>query len=405
MKNILVWILLLASIAATSVSAQSQSYISFSSERMAQLREFGDLSRTSRIAGSDAVDMIMEEVRRAQGTEPYYRLPVSDTAIDDLHKRLMRKTGQSWSRRDVEATVDYVHAQMRESPNRTHQDMRSKLIRSIDVKRSSFHGSVAEISEARVRGMVLTKDPGSQTFDLTEQRRAPRSLQIKIEQSPNSGLRNLQDDLRNASVRARNGLMPDNEIRQLVESGRLTAVRHTEGLGTPIYITTSGTRVLVMPLKSFSSAAESQQYTRDGRAALGRLTGSPPARDMQLGRGMTRVVVPLAISVEIWSTMTAYQRYESGRISRAEFIEQARQTVIVATFTSLGFWLGSFVPVVGPALGGGGGTVVGYAIEWVLRELDASNRERVETIERDVREIAIRDMYQLKAPNVAAALN
>jgi len=398
MKIILSWILLLTSIAATSVSAQSQSYISFPSERMAQLREFGDLSRTSRIADSDAVDMIMEEVRRAQGPEPYYRLPVSDTAIDDVHKRLMRNTGQSWSRRDVVATVDYVHAQMRESPNRTHQDMRSKLIRSIDVKRSSFHGSVAEIVEARAKGMVLTKDPRSQTFDLTERRRAPRSLQIKIEQSPNTGLRNLQDDLRNASVRARNGLMPDNEIRRLVESGRLTAVRRTEGLGTPIYRTTSGTRVLVMPLQSFSSAAESQQYTRDGRAALGRLTGSSSARDMPLGRmfgvGMTRVFVPVAIGAEIWSTMAAYQRYESGRGSRAEFIEQVRQTALVATFTSLGAWGGSLVPVVGPALGAGGGMAVGYVIESVLSVLDASNRERVERIEREVREGAIRDIYK-----------
>jgi len=119
---------------------------------------------------------------------------------------------------------------------------------------------------------------------------------------------------------------------------------------------------------------------------------------MPLGRmfgvGMTRVFVPVAIGAEIWSTMAAYQRYESGRGSRAEFIEQVRQTALVATFTSLGAWGGSLVPVVGPALGAGGGMAVGYVIESVLSVLDASNRERVERIEREVREGAIRDIYK-----------
>lgn len=218
----------------------------------------------------DPITLISDEVRRAQGTEPYYRRPVSQDQMSTIQSRMLRETGQRWPIERIAAAVDYTHAHMRESRTRSAIDFRLKLQRDLAQERKAFHGLVAELAEARERGMLLTKDTRSQTYDLTEDRARPRSLQLKVVQSPSAGLRELQSDLANADPRARHGVLPRQDIARLVHAGKLRDVG-TAG-GQRVYTTTSGPRVTVLPSQAVDSAASSQQYARAGRATVAAMT-------------------------------------------------------------------------------------------------------------------------------------
>lgn len=233
--------------------------------RLAEL-EAKQIRRQQPLGPDGPVMSITDEIRRAQGLEPYYRRPVSWAQIRTLQRRLHLQTGRHWPLERVAAAVDYTHAHMRESRNMDSPALREKLQRDLALERRAFHGQIAEIAEARERGMLLTKDSRSQTYDLTEDRPRPRSLQLKFFQCPSCGLRGLQGDLANADPRSRHGVLGRQEIAMLERSGQLKANRFAGG--QQIYTTTVGPRITVLPSRAFDSVASSQHYARAGRATV-----------------------------------------------------------------------------------------------------------------------------------------
>lgn len=250
--------------------ADSVSYsgIQTATEQNARLSDFDrrylELAR-GRYA-KEPVSLIMDAIRRAQGPEPYYRRPVSADQIKELQGRILQETGKNWPLEKVTAAVDYTHAHMRESRASNALEVKRKLQRDSTMDRKAFHGQVAEIPEARARKMLLTKDTRSQTYDLTEARPRPRSLQLKFVQSPSAGLRELQADLANANPRARHGVMDRQAVEQLQRSGKLRTIGMAGGQG--VYQTTVGPRITVLPSRAFDSTLNSQHYARVGRATV-----------------------------------------------------------------------------------------------------------------------------------------
>lgn len=370
-------ILLISCLPALAVSQTVQA--SFYSESMQRLQGFEKGFFATRNT-DDIIGLIMSEVSSAQGSESYYRHPVSNENIDRLHARISRLNNTQVSRQQLVASVDYVHAHMRESRSSTPARMREKISASISVRRAPFHGSVAEIAEARETNMVLTKDTRSQTFDLTEMRRAPRSAQLKVEQNALSGLQHLRDDLKNAPIRARNGIMPMQQIQELVDLGELRKVGRVAG---GLYQTTSGVKINVMPMRSFESAFASQQYTETAKNTLDRLNQPVRIRALPVMAGAnympnqvrrlrpllsagTSYVLPIAIGVESIAFGLSYYQYSQGLISRDQFIQSGIENGIIVIFTGTGGVLGSGCPVIGTTLGSAVGWLLGQGVVWAV---------------------------------------
>ena len=386
---------------AVSQTAQARFY----SEYMESLHGF-EKSFIATRNSDDIVGRIMSEVRRSQGSESYYRLPVSDANIDRLHTRISQLERRQLSRHELSAMVDYIHAQMRESRSSSDARMREKITASTTVRRASFHGSVAEVAEARATGMVLTRDTRSQTFDLTEMRRAPRSAQLKVEQNALSGLQHLRDDLRNAPIRARNGIMPMQQIQQLVDSGDLRLVGRVTG---GLYQTTSGMKINVVPMRSFDSALASQEYTQLAKNTIYRLSQPASTRALPLMTGANFLpyqaqslrpllslkpsyLLPIAIGVEGIAFGLSYYQYSQGLISRDQFIQSGVENGTITIFTVTGGALGSSFPVVGTALGSVGGWVLGQGVVWVT-SAGSIPQEELNEIMRSAELSALQQLY------------
>ena len=280
-------------------------------EQSARLSEFETHSRIylAPARTGDSVQIISDGIRRAQGSEPYFRRPLSWREIDDIQSQLNRATGRHWKIHQVAAAVDYTHAQMRESRASTSHVLREKLLRSLDTERKAFHGQVAELAEARERGMVLTKSTRSQTFDLTEPSQRPRSLQLKVLQDPAAALRILQDDLKDAHPRARFGALPSSQVTELHQAGKLREVGRAAK--ERIFVTTSGPRITVLPMRSFESAVASQQYAQSGRVVVSTLRQVP---HMYPAFAQT-----LAIGAGVAAPLVAWEAYHHGSQALALF--------------------------------------------------------------------------------------
>jgi hypothetical protein len=396
-------ILVISFLPAFALSQTTQA--SFYSESMQRLQGFEKSFSATRNT-DDIVGLIMSEVRSAQSSESYYRIPVSDASIDRLQRRITRLDSRQLSRNELTAMVDYIHAQMRESRSSSDARMREKITASTSVRRASFHGSVAEIAEARATGMVLTKDTFSQTFDLTEMRRAPRSAQLKVEQNALSGLQHLRDDLVNAPIRARNGIMPMQQIQELVDFGHLRSVGRVAG---GLYQTTSGVKINVVPMRSFDSALGSQQYTEIAKNTIDRLNQPARIRALPVMAGANYLptqarrlrpmlsagssyVLPIAIGVESIAFGLSYYQYSQGLISRDQFIQAGIENGIIVIFTGTGGVLGSGFPVIGTTLGSVIGWLLGQGVVWAV-SIGSIPQEELNEIIRLAELSALQEFY------------
>lgn len=271
-------------------------------EQVARLSEFETRAHlyTPPPHTGDSLQLITDGIRRAQGAEPYFRRPLTWGEIAEIQSQLNRSTGRHWKINQVAAAVDYTHAQMRESRASAPHALREKLLLSLETERKAFHGQVAELGEARERGMVLTKNTRSQTFDLTEPSQRPRSLQLKVVQDSGAALRVLQDDLKDAHPRARFGALPPSQIAQLHQAGKLREVGMAGN--QRVFVTTSGPRITVLPMRSFESAAASQQYAQSGRMMVSTLRHTPTGYET-FGRTIA-VFAGVAVPIVAWE---AYQ--------------------------------------------------------------------------------------------------
>lgn len=273
-------------------------------EQSARLSEFETRGRIYLTASSktDSVQVIADGIRRAQGAEPYFRKPLSWAEIAQLKDQLNRSTGRHWQINQVAAAVDYTHAHMRESRASTPAVFREKLLRSLTTERKAFHGQIAELAEARERGMVLTKSTRSETFDLTEPNQRPRSLQLKVVKDPVTALRVLQEDLKDAHPRARRGSLPLNQVAYLEQTGKLREVRMAGN--QRVFVATSGPRITVLPMRSFESVAASQHYAHTGRAMVSTLR--------QPSYGYPWLGHTLAFSALVGAPLIALEAFQHG---------------------------------------------------------------------------------------------
>jgi hypothetical protein len=214
-----------------------------------------------------ALDQIEAAIRLANGRDPEsLRRPVITADLARLHADLCRSTGRVLSASEVQAMTDYAHALLREAP---HKSLRVKLAQSPPAGRPGFHGVVAELTEARVRGMILSRNQPSPTFDLTEDRARPRSTQMKIYKDEPAAFRDMLRDLAAAPEAGRRGITTHRALTWPEADGR---VRRRVIDGTNYYVTTGRPRAILMPAKAFATAAESRAYEEMGRQSLRNLT-------------------------------------------------------------------------------------------------------------------------------------
>lgn len=210
----------------------------------------------------DPFGEIEKTIRSANIGEPSLRNPVPESAIRDLRASLAEQ-GMELTPAEVTSAVDYAHALLRESPGTWLYD---KVVWGLDKERAAFHGNVAELSEARARGMVLTKDLQSEHFDLTEPKFGARSAQLKVYKDPARGLSETIDDLKALPVKAgRYGIMPRDSLLEVERRGLV--YRRTIG-DSEFFIPREDPSIKLLPARSFSTYSESVDYAERGRGIL-----------------------------------------------------------------------------------------------------------------------------------------
>jgi hypothetical protein len=203
-----------------------------------------DLEKTIRRANSG---MDSESLRR----------PVSEAALRELQVR-SALLGNLMSQQELWAASDYAHTLLRESPG---QSLIEKVKKLPMQQNKAIHGSVAELAEARSRGMVLTKSRTSTTYDLTEERFQPRNYQMKIYAQPSRALSELLKDFQNKSDYIKSGIFTQDTLDRLVKSGRI--VRDGN-----VYRPVGRPDIEIEPSDIFSRPGESSLYAKTGRESL-----------------------------------------------------------------------------------------------------------------------------------------
>lgn len=289
------------------------------------------------------------------------RRPVSDAQLKATQRRLALR-GHVMSMQELRAATDYSQALLRESPRSTLQD---KVNRLPSNQRKAFHGVVAEFAEARKRGIVLTKDKFSRTWDLTEANGRPRNYQMKIYAKSDLALRSLLDDLPESLDFQKGGILTQDTIDRQLRAGRV--VRDGR-----VYRPVGRPDIELHPSRAFGRPAQSHIYAQTGRtslvtrgAASGAMTKAVPLSNWAKVGGIAALVVTQGYLV---------QGVATGRISDREFV--TAQSAIAGgaggawAGAASGAWLGSLVPppftpagiAVGGVIGGVAGAVLGAKI-------------------------------------------
>jgi len=260
------------------------------------------------------------------------RHPVSEAALRKLQIRSAVR-GNFISQHELRAATDYAHALLGESPG---QSLAEKVKKLPMQERKAFHGKVAEVAEARSRGMVLTKSRTSPMWDLTETKFPARNFQMKIYAQSDKALSSLLDDLDKHLDFKKHGILTSDTLEREVEAGRLVR----EGNG---YRPVGRSDVELHPSEVFSRPAESRLYAKTGRGSLIKrgLPGgkSAPTGFQNAGKWLGRGGLVVLVVTEGY----IIQGFATGRLSEREFV--TAQSAII-----------------GGGLGGWGGMAAGAAI-------------------------------------------
>jgi hypothetical protein len=257
--------------------------------------------------------------------------------------------------------------------------------------RKAFHGKVAELAEARSRGLVLTKSRTSPTWDLTEKRFGPRNFQMKIYARHGPALSSLLDDLDDLDPKrtfSKRGILTKDTLERGVKGGQL--VRE----GT-IYRPVGRSDIELHSSKAFLRPAESQIYAKTGREMLIKrgltITKSTPTGFQTASKMLGRVSILALVATEGY----VIHGFAIGRSSEREFF--TAQSVIAGGGVGgyggflVGAGLGALVPPpfnvitipVGGLFGGVVGAVGGAMVsEWgassFYGRLDTAQKQQVE---------------------------
>lgn len=216
---------------------------------------------------TSGLNRIREAVQRANPSGTAVRIPVSQGGLQSLSSDLTRM-GYRIPPGELRAATDVAAAYMRENPD----GLAAKVLRGLD-HRDGFHGNVAEFAEARKQGMILTKNPQSTTWDLTEARIRPRNAQVKVYRDAAKGIDGVLDDLHPVAKQMNQGralgLVPQETLDAGLVSGKLRV--HRIGRVTA-YAPATGENITLMPMKSFATAEESALYALRGQATLRELS-------------------------------------------------------------------------------------------------------------------------------------
>lgn len=357
-------------------------------------REQSQLLKSSGIADQSArgshrrfLSDIEDTIRRANPgrNSQSLRYPVSERALRNLQVRSALR-GTFISRSELRAATDYAHALLVEGNGRV--SLVEKVQKLPDQLRKPFHGKVAEMAEARERGMVLNKRATATTWDLTEPKPRPCNYQMKIYARHDSALSEILDDLDNDKLQFnKRGILTRDTLEHGVKNGRLVK----EGR---IFRPIDRLDIRLEPSQVFSRPAESHLYAKTGRESLiqrgltaegAELTGLETA-----GKWLGRAGIAVMAGTEIYLVYGL----ANGRLSEREFVTV--QSEILGG--GLGGWggmaagaaLGALVPppfdlvtvpvgaVIGGIAGGFGGAKLGeMAASGFYGRLDEKQRRQV----------------------------
>lgn len=265
------------------------------------------------------------------------RRPVPESAVRLLQVRSAAR-GDFASIQELRAATDYAHSLLGESPGQT---LAAKVARLPTQERKAFHGKVAELAEARARGLVLTKSRFSPTWDLTETRFQPRNYQMKIYAQHDMALASVLDDLDSRFAFEKRGILTKATLEHGVSSG---ALRRTGDTYRPI----ARPDVELVSSRIFSRPAESHIYAHTGRESLIRhgLPASETApRPLQAGGSwLIRASIVSLLASEVY----VVHRYASGSLSERDF--GTTQLIIVGG--AAGGWGGATIGALVGTLGG-----------------------------------------------------
>lgn len=326
-----------------------------SSSGLLTAREQGLLLQGAGMAGEGAATFrqrflsdLDQTIRRANpGMDSRsLRRPVPEAALRKLQLRSAMR-GNSLSLQELRAATDYAHALLLESNGKV--SLAAKVGKLPEQLRKPFHGKVAELAEARARGMVLIKNARGPTWDLTEAKFQPRNYQMKIYGQHNSALADLLDDLDKKLKFNKRGILTQATLERGVESGRLVRSGN-------VYRPVGRIDVELHPSKVFSRPADSHLYAKSGRESLIK-RGLPGGKGAQTGAQTAGKWLGRAGGVALVAT-EAYviHGFATGRLSEREFV--TAQSVVIGG--GLGGWGGAAAGVtIGFALAGPPGALVG----------------------------------------------
>ena len=237
------------------------------------------------------------------------RRPVPESALRQLQLRSALR-GNMISIKDLRATTDYAHSLLRESKGKL--SLAEKVSKLPDQLRKPFHGTVAELPEARARGIVLNKSVTGTTWDLTESKFQPRNYQMKIYAQHKKALSSLIDDLDKKLDFKKRGILTNATLEHEVAKGRLIQDGTTyRPVGRP--------DIKLEPSKAFSRPADSNLYAKRGREGLikhGRVATTPPSRFPTFGKWAGRAGSVVLIATEGYNLYG----YATGKTNQREFV-------------------------------------------------------------------------------------
>jgi hypothetical protein len=237
------------------------------------------------------------------------RQPVSEAALRNLQMRSALR-GNLISQSELRAATDYAHALLVEANGKA--SLAEKVNKLPEQLRKPFHGKVAELAEARARGMVLNKSATATTWDLTEAKFQPRNYQMKIYAQHDKALSSMLDDLDKKLDFNKRGITTKDTLERGVKSGQL--VRDGS-----VYRPVGRADVELHPSKVFSRPAESHLYAKTGRGSLikrGLTAKAAPSGFQTAGKLLGRAGFVALVATEGY----VIQGFATGRLSEREFV-------------------------------------------------------------------------------------
>jgi hypothetical protein len=259
--------------------------------------------QSSAVAGALAAQQIMrpfnpsgpiiDRYYRQYANEGFVRKPLTPTQMAFLKTRLVWEYGPLSAKAftHVQNLNDAVLSFARENPSLLNSPAElteeiTRKIRNLSNRETTFKGLQAETSEARHRGWWLTKRNDSQTFDLYDPK-TRSSFQMKVYKNASDSLKGLKGDYADFAskhpdkARFYNGMMPENQINELVAAGKLTKSSAPMNVGTQngiekqvVYLDPD-TGFKIIAAKSEPTAKQFQENVRKGYALQDRLSRRP----------------------------------------------------------------------------------------------------------------------------------